>query len=85
MAVVAHYNLFAIPSKHVMLPWQRMGLQYTASGYGRKIPTTIMVQLPGSPRSRRVYCCIFSNSGTCYVTRGKDWVTIDGSQSDVGK
>lgn len=66
------------------LPWQAAGLQYTRSGYGRRIPTRHMVRLPGSPRWRRVYCCIYSNSGTCYVDGPKDsagkreWIVIHG-------
>lgn len=49
---------------------------YTATGYGRKLPTTRMVRLPGNPRWRRVYCCCYSNVGTCYVTDGKNWIVI---------
>ena len=43
----------------------KMGLSYTASGYGDKIPTQHMVKM-GS-RLYRVYCRIFSNVGTCYI------------------
>lgn len=53
--------------------WQLCGLSYTASGYGRKIPTDYMVRYNG--RLYRVYCCIFSNSGTCYITaKGVDLI-----------
>jgi hypothetical protein len=45
--------------------WQEQGLSFTASGYGKRIPTRYMVRLHG--KWRRVYCCIHSNSGTCYV------------------
>lgn len=78
MAIVAHYSLSSLPHKEVLLWWQKAGLQFTRSGYGRRIPTHWLVQLPGSPRWRRVYCCIFSNSGTAYVTVGKggDWAVI---------
>jgi hypothetical protein len=41
------------------------GLSYTASGYGRRIPTRQMVKFAG--KWRRVYCCIYSNAGTCYI------------------
>lgn len=55
-------------------------------GYGRRIATSYMVQLPGSSRWRRVYACVFGNSGTCYVdgprnadgTRG-EWIVIRGA------
>lgn len=40
-------------------------LSYTASGYGRKIPTSYMVRYNG--RLYRVYCCIYSNVGTTYI------------------
>lgn len=47
--------------------WQTKGLSYTASGYGKAIPTSWMVTVNG--RKHRVYCCIYSNSGTCYIKR----------------
>lgn len=55
--------------------WQSKGLQQTASGYGRKLLTPYKLSLNG--RLLRVYCCCFSNSGTCYViTRGRS-VIVD--------
>ena len=77
MAIVKRYYLTDLEHKTELLWWQKRNLSYTPSGYGRKIPTSYMVKLPDSPRWRRVYCCIFSNSGTCYVTKGKDWIVID--------
>ena len=53
------------PARETPLWWQNKGLTYTASGYGRKIPTRYMVQVAG--KWRRVYCCQFSNAGTCYI------------------
>jgi len=41
----------------------------TATGYGKKIPTRYMVRFKG--RWRRVYCAIFSNSGTLYISSPK--------------
>lgn len=58
-----------IPASNVQwreLWWQKQGLSYTASGYGNKIPTAWMVRTTDN-RWRRVYCCIHSNIGTCYV------------------
>lgn len=53
--------------------WQERGLHYTASGYGKKIPTQYVMKVAG--RMCRVYCCIFSNIGTLYVIRnGREWV-----------
>ena len=76
--ITQRHNLAELESKIELLPWQEQGLSYTATGYGRKIPTTRMVKLPGSKRWRRVYCCIFSNIGTCYVTaKNGDWIVIN--------
>ncbi len=71
------YFLADLTNKINMLWWQKKGLQYTTSGYGRKIPTIHMVQLPDDPIWRRVYCCIYSNSGTCYVEKLGNWVIIE--------
>jgi hypothetical protein len=78
MAIVANYVLNDIEHKLEPLWWQLRGLTYTRTGYGRKIPTSYMVKLPGGKRWRRVYCCQFSNAGTCYVEdKDKNWVCID--------
>lgn len=74
--ILARYDLADLPHKENLLWWHKSGLSFTRSGYGSKIPTSHMVQLPGSNRWRRVYCCIWSNSGTCYVTQGDDWIVI---------
>ena len=54
-----------VPAIERPLWWQEKGLTYTASGYGRKIPTRYMVQVNG--KWRRVYCYQISNAGTCYI------------------
>lgn len=77
MSIVARHNLTDLEHKSEPMPHHKAGLSFTATGYGRKIPTTNMVKLPGVNRWRRVYCCIFSNIGTCYVTQGDDWVVIE--------
>lgn len=74
--ILATYNLEDLEHKVELLWWQKLGLSFTASGYGRKIPTRHMVKLPGVNRWRRVYCCIFSNIGTCYVDQPDGWVVI---------
>jgi hypothetical protein len=76
MPIIANHWLCELEHKTELLWWQKRGLSYTATGYGRKIPTTWMVRLPGNPRWRRVYCCTYGNAGTCYVTSGKDWIVI---------
>ena len=48
------------------------GRSYTASGYGKKIPTSRKVKATGADgreRWYRVYCMIYSNIGTCYICR----------------
>lgn len=61
--------------KEALLAWQKQGLQYTASGYGKRIPTRYMVKT--NNRWRRVYCVISSNVGTLYVgTLGKGALTV---------
>jgi hypothetical protein len=61
--------------KENVLWWQQKGLMYTRSGYGRKVPTQHMIKWCG--KWRRVYCCIYSNCGTCYILQGKTWITVD--------
>lgn len=77
-SIVGRYSLGDLEHKMKLLWWQEKGLSYTSTGYGRRIPTTWMVKLPDSRRWRRVYCCIFSNIGTCYVESGpnRDWIVI---------
>lgn len=41
------------------------GLSYTATGYGKKIPTVYVVKFNG--KWRRVYCRCYSNTGTLYL------------------
>ena len=74
--ITATHDLSDLESKDAPLWWHKEGLSYTASGYGRKIPTARKVRLPGSKRWRRVYCCVYSNVGTNYVQQGKDWIVI---------
>lgn len=78
MAIVGRHSLTDIPHKQEWLWWQKQGLSYTASGYGGKIPSTRMVQLPGEKKWRRVYVAIYGNAGTAYVPvhGGKDWIVI---------
>ena len=55
--------------------WQSKGLSYTATGYGKRIPTIHMVQWMG--RWRRVYCAIYSNAGTCYIGKLSDNLIVN--------
>lgn len=70
--------------KQALLDWQKRGLSYTRRGYGSKIPTEYMVKFQG--RWRRVYCCIFSNSGTLYIGNfGKKSIEIMIVQIDAAE
>jgi hypothetical protein len=54
---------------------------YSASGYGRKIPTNHMIQL-ADKRWRRVYLCQISNAGTAYVLERGEWLVV-GSEAET--
>jgi hypothetical protein len=56
-----------VKAEEKLLWWQAKGLSYTATGYGKAIPTRWMVKVDG--RTYRVYCSIYSNNGTCYIKR----------------
>ena len=60
-----------------MLEWQRLGLQYTATGYGTKIPTSKVINWSDG-RGRRVYCDIYSNVGSCYCMINGCKVSVEG-------
>jgi hypothetical protein len=60
--------------KSVPLWWQLKGLTLTASGYGAKLPTEWKVF--DNNRWKRVYCCIYSNSGTLYILRNGKEITL---------
>ena len=55
--------------------WHDKGLQYTASGYGSKIPTRYKVGYNG--RQYRVYVRQYSNAGTTYIV-------VKGEQKTIG-
>lgn len=59
------------------LEWQRRGLQYTATGYGSKIPTSKVIKWSDG-RERRVYCDIYSNVGSCYCMINGCKVSVEG-------
>lgn len=66
----------SVPAKINELPWQKAGLQFTATGYGMRIPTRYMVRW-GS-KWRRVYCRQISNAGTCYIGNLADRIIVQG-------
>jgi hypothetical protein len=69
------YLLYPAHKFEKPLPWQSAGLQFTASGYGRKIPTSKVIYLGG--RMYRIYCTICSNIGTCWVNVQGRRVIVD--------
>lgn len=58
----------------VPLCWQSKGLQYTATGYGSKIPTKYKIR---DKKLYRVYCSVFSNIGTLYIIKNKQKIIVD--------
>lgn len=83
MTIVARSDIGDLPHKQAPLAHHKLGLQWTRSGYGKRIPSTWMVQLPDSPRWRRVYVCCYSNSGTAYVEVPGGWHVITGQGRDT--
>ena len=58
-------------AKESPLCWQDKGLSYTATGYGRRIPTRYVVKVRN--RWRRVYACQLGYAGTCYIGKPGAW------------
>ena len=63
-----------VKARYAPMPRHIAGLQWTASGYGRRIPMRYMVQWHG--RWRRVYYCNFGNAGTAYIGNLSDGITV---------
>lgn len=55
--------------------WQKQGLSQTASGFGAKMLTRWKVKHNG--RLKRIYCAIWSNSGTCYIIHKGEKIIVD--------
>lgn len=64
----------AVESKEAPMRHHKAGLSWTASGYGSRIPTQYMIKFNG--KWRRVYCRVFSNSGTCYIGKGENRMIV---------
>ena len=70
------YLIYPAHKFYMPLPHHKAGLSYTATGYGRKIPTPHCIYLEG--RRYRIYCRIFSNIGTAYIIyRGREVIVND--------
>ena len=59
------FQTVSAPYKHAPMAHHLRGLQWTASGYGRAIPSEHMVKWEG--RWRRVYVCRQGNAGTAFL------------------
>lgn len=59
------WSIGAVAVKDAPLYHHAAGLQFTASGYGARIPTRYMVFFNG--RWRRVYARQYGNAGTLYI------------------
>jgi len=68
------FQTIALESKDAPMPHHKLGLFWTATGYGSRIPTTEMVKFNG--KWRRVYCRVYSNIGTCYIGKITDGLII---------
>ena len=56
--------------KEYPLWYHKQGLTQTASGYGKKLATSKIVKY--NNKWYRLYACIYSNNGTCYIiSKGK--------------
>ena len=50
--------------------WMKLGLQETASGYGKRLNSGLKISFNG--KLYRIYITIFSNAGTAwFVTKGR--------------
>lgn len=58
-------NFEDLQAEQHLLDWQVAGLQKTATGYGKKIPTSWKVRYLG--KLRRIYQDVYSNSGVSYI------------------
>lgn len=75
------YWSLTVPAKRKPMRHHDLGLSWTASGYGKAMPSDLMVFFNG--RWRRVYICCYSNAGTAYVkTSDSEVITLDDTLED---
>ena len=63
-----------VPHKISLTETQRRGLSYTASGYGKRIPTRYIVKY--LCRWHRVYSDCFSNVASIYIISKGEKITV---------
>lgn len=71
---LSNTNPVSAKARYAPMPHHIAGRQWTASGYGRRIPMRYMVQW--RRRWRRVYYCNFGNAGTAYIGNLSDGITV---------
>lgn len=69
------FQTVSVTHKEKPLRHHDLNLQYTATGYGSKIPTPYMIFFES--KWRRIYVAIFSNAGTAYVIVDGEKITVD--------
>ena len=69
------YATIGVECKRNPMRHHKLGLSYTATGYGKRIPTEYMVRF--NDKWRRVYCLIYSNIGTLYIGKLSDNLIVD--------
>lgn len=75
MEPIIHLNLPEQNFFDAPLAWQKMGLQQTVSGYGRKLATSRKVWIGN--RAYRVYVAQVGNAGSA-------WIEVTGSRFYIG-
>lgn len=69
-----------VKAKDAPMHHHKVGLQWTASGYGARIPSRTMVLFNG--KWRRVYICQYSNAGVAYIGA---WIAGCGAEITVSE
>ena len=65
-----------VEAKREPMRHHKLGLSWTASGYGPRIPSDLMVKWEG--RWRRVYIACYGNAGSAYIGPARAWLaTVD--------
>tara|TARA_B100000929_G_scaffold255846_1_gene217778 strand:- start:36 stop:569 length:534 start_codon:yes stop_codon:yes gene_type:complete len=69
----------AVECKESLLPHHKLGLSYTATGYGTKLPTRYMVKVDNglSKRWYRVYSICHSNVSSEYIVVRGEKIRVD--------
>lgn len=75
-----HDDNFSIETEALERPLSHhiSGVSFTATGYGKKIPTRFVVLYKN--RWRRVYCAVFGNSGSAYIEDKDKTIFVEVSQ-----